>query len=295
MRFDPANVGNSVYYNTVTKELTYASPQITTMDYIHVVRTTNQSWNSANAAVLFDSTVSSSSTIGYNSATGVFTLTAGKTYRLAAGIPLDAAGGYNSFQWQYSGNTTPISSAKGVAATTSYGASSIEIVFTPTATTTVALKSLMSVGSTVYGGAWAVVQQLANSAVTTDLYLTGNITANVIGGYVGGNSVTLLNYKDSVYSLPYAATLTPDPALGSIQTVTLTGNVTLNNFGGTPQAGQSITMKIIQDATGNRILTSTMKWAGGFKTLSTTANAIDIATIWFDGTTYFGSLTRGYQ
>jgi hypothetical protein len=37
-----------------------------------------------------------------------------------------------------------------------------------------------------------------------------------------------------------------------------------------------------------------MKWAGGNKTLSTAANAVDIASVFYDGTTYYASLTLAY-
>jgi hypothetical protein len=80
---------------------------------------------------------------------------------------------------------------------------------------------------------------------------------------------------------------------GSIQTMTLTGNITANSIQNMA-AGQSITMIMTQDATGSRTLSSTMKWSGGYKTLTTTASATDIATIFYDGTTYYASLSRGY-
>jgi hypothetical protein len=37
-----------------------------------------------------------------------------------------------------------------------------------------------------------------------------------------------------------------------------------------------------------------MKFAGAFKTLTTTANAIDILTVSYIGTTYYASLSRGF-
>jgi hypothetical protein len=61
-----------------------------------------------------------------------------------------------------------------------------------------------------------------------------------------------------------------------------------------PVSGQTITIIITQDATGGRTLTSTMKFAGGSKTLSTAANAIDILTVSYIGTTYYASLVKGY-
>jgi hypothetical protein len=134
---------------------------------------------------------------------------------------------------------------------------------------------------------------------------TGNITAGTgiinaasVSGNISGNSssngVRVINYKDNVYALTYAATITPDAANGSIQQVTLTGNVTWNAFGGTPQAGQSMVVSLTQDGTGSRTLSSTMKFAGGSKTLSTAAGSIDIISVFYDGTNYFASLTKGY-
>ena len=124
---------------------------------------------------------------------------------------------------------------------------------------------------------------------------TGNITGGNITGVSGSVATGIINYKDYVATITYAATITPNIALGSIQQVTLTGNVTMNAFGGTPQAGQSMVIKFIQDATGGRTLTSTMKWAGGVKTLTGTANAVDIASVFYDGTTYYASLTNNYS
>jgi len=120
---------------------------------------------------------------------------------------------------------------------------------------------------------------------------TGNI------GNTGNSvSVQFVNYKDvSLASANANGTITPNVSLGSIQTLTLTGNITYNAFGGTPQAGQSLTLILTQDTTGNRLLTSNMKFAGGAKTLSSAANATDIIYTFFDGTTYWATLSRAYQ
>lgn len=122
--------------------------------------------------------------------------------------------------------------------------------------------------------------------------LTGTLTAAAI------TSTGALNFKQPVETIydngnSGAATITPNAANGSVQKYTLTGNITWSAFG-TPVAGQSITMILIQDATGGRTLTSTIKWAGASKTLSTAANAIDIATVYYDGTNYYGSLAKGF-
>lgn len=99
--------------------------------------------------------------------------------------------------------------------------------------------------------------------------------------------------RETVAALTYGATITPNAADGSIRTITLTGNVTFSAFT-SPVSGQTITLIITQDGTGSRTLTSTMKFAGGSKTLSTAANAIDILTVSYIGTTYYASLVKGY-
>ena len=59
-------------------------------------------------------------------------------------------------------------------------------------------------------------------------------------------------------------------------------------------AGQSLTLIITQSAAGGLTLTSTMKFSGASKTLSTAANAIDIMTVFYDGSTYYASLAKGF-
>jgi hypothetical protein len=89
-------------------------------------------------------------------------------------------------------------------------------------------------------------------------------------------------------------TITPNAANGNVQTITLTGNITLNAFA-SPISGQSMTLIVRQPASGGpRLLTSTMLFAGGIKTLSTSANAIDMITISYIGTTYYASLVTGF-
>jgi len=106
-------------------------------------------------------------------------------------------------------------------------------------------------------------------------------------------TTTLDDIRETVTALTYGATITPNAADGSIRTITLTGNVTFSAFT-TPVSGQTITLIITQDATGSRTLTSTFKFSGGSKTLSTAANAIDILTVSYIGTTYYASLAKGF-
>lgn len=132
---------------------------------------------------------------------------------------------------------------------------------------------------------------------------TGNINNTNIGATTPATGkfttlestgrTTLKDIKETVYTLTYAATITPDVANGTIQKITLTGNVTFSAFAN-PVAGQSLTLIVTQDATGSRTLTSTMKFSGGTKTLSTAANSIDIISVFYDGTNYYASLGKGF-
>ena len=97
---------------------------------------------------------------------------------------------------------------------------------------------------------------------------------------------------ETVYDIgTTSGTITPDYANGSVQKITLNGNLTWNAFA-SPVAGETITLIINTNGTG-RTLTSTMKFAGGSKTLSTT-NTTDIITAFYDGTNYYATLGKGY-
>jgi hypothetical protein len=137
--------------------------------------------------------------------------------------------------------------------------------------------------------------------------LTGTASIN-INGTVGATTpaagtfttltpttAALKDIRETVYAIGNSSTstLTPDAANGSVQTITATGNFTLSAFSN-PVSGQTITFIITQDATGSRTLTSTMKFAGGLKTLSTAASSIDILTVSYIGTTYYASLAKAF-
>ena len=120
-----------------------------------------------------------------------------------------------------------------------------------------------------------------------------NITLTPSG--TGKSATTNLTYNEAVYtSGSTTGTITPDAANGPVQSITLTGSITFSAFT-TPISGQTLTLIITQPASGGPYtLTSTMKFAGASKTLSTAANAIDILTVSYIGTTYYASLAKGF-
>lgn len=88
---------------------------------------------------------------------------------------------------------------------------------------------------------------------------------------------------------------TIDFASGDIVTLTLNASTTLTLSN--PITGLFYFIKAKQDATGSRTITwpGTVLWAGGTApTLTTTANKIDLITLWYDGTNYFGTSTLNF-
>jgi hypothetical protein len=119
----------------------------------------------------------------------------------------------------------------------------------------------------------------------------GNISIQPNG--TGQTLIKNLEYNENVFSLgTTSGTITPDAANGNVQTITLNGNLTFSAFAN-PISGQTITLIITTGGTG-RTLTSTMLFAGGSKTLSTTST-VDILTVSYIGTTYYASLVKDYK
>jgi hypothetical protein len=74
---------------------------------------------------------------------------------------------------------------------------------------------------------------------------------------------------------------------GNLQKVTITGAVAITQTA--PAHPGKYTLIITQDATGHVYSLSGVKWAGGTAPVySTAANAIDIISIVYDGTNYYG-------
>lgn len=106
-------------------------------------------------------------------------------------------------------------------------------------------------------------------------------------------------YRDAIgapYVITYASTITPARSNGRRQKCTLTGNVTI----GAPTAayaGQVLDLVLVQNTAGSNTATwnSVFKFSGGSKTLSTTGGTTDIASFFYDGTSWLGSLTKSFR
>jgi len=109
---------------------------------------------------------------------------------------------------------------------------------------------------------------------------------------------TIERYKEKQNALTSSSTITVDVNLAPVHTVTLGINT---QFGIANLAtGETVTLIIRQDGTGSRTATFTsdtstaVKFAGGVSTLSTAASAIDVVTIYNDGTNFLGNIAKAY-
>lgn len=121
-----------------------------------------------------------------------------------------------------------------------------------------------------------------------------------VGGTIFGNSVrTDSGFIEKVYSggnVGSGATIFANWNNGSVQTYTITGNCWLGLPTNMP-TGASLTLIVSQDAVGGWGMTSNtnIKYAAGNKTISSTANAIDVINMFYTGSTYLAALTTGYS
>lgn len=141
---------------------------------------------------------------------------------------------------------------------------------------------------------------LGNSAVAN--YFTGTLTTNAqpnitsLGTIANltATNINLTSFKETVVAGGNTSTsISPNVATGTIFTYTANSNFTFSTLTNAV-AGSSATIIITQASPGSFVLTSTMKFAGASKTLSTAAASIDIISVFYDGTTYYATLSKGY-
>jgi len=132
-----------------------------------------------------------------------------------------------------------------------------------------------------------------------------NVTAMTITGPISSNSTVSLAsattslgpYSEKVNALgSVSGTTAINYNLGTVVTMTLNGNITINttNITNFPAAGSSMTWILTQGSTGGYTITSNLYYAGGSKTLSTAGGAIDVINVIYDGTYYLASVVKGY-
>jgi len=129
----------------------------------------------------------------------------------------------------------------------------------------------------------------------------GDLTLTTAGtGVIDLNDTVRFNagYKEDINALTSSSTITVDCSLASTHKVTLTSNTEFN-ISNLPTGG-SVTLIITQDGGGTNTASfgtdssTAVKFAGGTPTLSTAGSAIDVVTIFNDGTNFLGNLAKAF-
>ena len=132
------------------------------------------------------------------------------------------------------------------------------------------------------------------NATQSNITSVGTLTTLNVSGTSNVANTNFNKFNETIYFAgTVSGTLTPDASVATIYEYTLNGNITLNSIGNAV-AGTSMTIRLTQDGTGGRTLSSTMKFAGGLKTLSTTGGTTDIISLYYNGTNYYAVLSKGY-
>jgi len=151
----------------------------------------------------------------------------------------------------------------------------------------------------IYAYPYAINSRLLEGK-TTDYFLNASAEAQTKQGdlnIMGNIKVGETAYFESEYDNGNSGTAdTIDWRIANKQKSTLTGNVTFTFIA--PGGPCNLVLKLVQDGTGSRRVTwpATVKWAIGIKpTLTTTPNAIDIVSFYYDGTNYYGLASFNFE
>ena len=224
------------------------------VDYINIVATTPQTTGIAVGSPVLFNTPQIQGNIPHSA--GVFTLQAGKTYRLEGqlGQASPNSGQSALAQWKNITSGAFIGNAlylDVVALTTSTGTVTAQAVITPTVTTTVRLEFTNSNGNTTIGtndgngnrSSWANITQLGSSAV---IATTPIITTSAPAYTVGSEDTLILALNNTqVVTLPLASA-----SSGRLLKVT---NPTNAITGTNPQISQKTFASAVLDKFGNSV------------------------------------------
>ena len=110
----------------------------------------------------------------------------------------------------------------------------------------------------------------------------------------GGDLILAQGYQEAVGDAGLTAgLLNIDPSAGTVQELTMTGDIELRADAQSMESGQTVTI-VLKDCD-QGVLISDFKWAGGNKTLSTFSGAVDIITVSNINGTYYASLANGFE
>ena len=185
------NIGN-VSANSITvagQPTTYGTVN---PDYINAGRITSDQTGAGSGSDIIFNYAPVSSGISLNTSTGVFTLTAGKTYSLFAELSFsnfsDTANGYEIYDWvDATTNTRLVTTGIGAGIgeninrnTNEFNATSTTLIYTPTTNQTVKVRIVEAAGTVTVRagiGTKAIIQQI-NPVIAVQATATGTVSTN---------------------------------------------------------------------------------------------------------------------
>ncbi|WP_412464288.1 beta strand repeat-containing protein [Flavobacterium mekongense] len=185
----PTAAGTSSFTINSTPSCSFSvtTKTLSKVDYVYVTRTTPQTI-SVNSDIIFN--VNNSGNIPYNTSTGVFTLTAGKTYRLSFNgyvYAFDSANGDAYIEWVDSSNASLMSGtgasflSNNLTGNDQDGKPTSDIIYTPGTNMSVKLRVTYLGAATVgyLAGSNVIIQELGmvangNTFATTDYIMAKN-------------------------------------------------------------------------------------------------------------------------
>lgn len=165
--------------------------------------------------------------------------------------------------------------------------------------TTSVTGTFLASGNSLIQGSLAVNYSSTSYLYNFDVNGTSRFVGAMTAAAITSNStITANQYAATVQTLTDGVTVTFNVANGSNAVVTLGGNRTL--AWSNTVAGTYYTLRVVQDNIGSRTLTlpASSKVIGGGAgaiTLSTTAGAVDLLTVYYDGTNYYYNLGINYN
>ena len=273
------------YYWNGTDWTTIATPiSSETVDYVSVNRTTTQSVNTGDNIIF--NTINSGN-IPYNSTTGNFSLTAGKTYRLMGSVSLDGSNSSSSeidIAWKNAagdvlGNRALILSTNYSTAATGNGIT--DIVYTPTVNTTIALNVVFSTANakTVPNYTYANIEQVGSSAIVNSWTLSGTNTYTTTGNVGIGTATPTSKLNIAGGGIKLASSLGNSSTRPNLNTSTI-GNYEIRGVGGaTPQIdGQDDGFLRLSAGGGTNVNTQSSIDLSGYSTVADMSNTIVMRT-----------------
>ena len=273
------------YYWNGTDWTTIATPiSSETVDYVSVNRTTTQSVNTGDNIIF--NTINSGN-IPYNSTTGNFSLTAGKTYRLMGSVSLDGSNSSSSeidIAWKNAagdvlGNRALILSTNYSTAATGNGIT--DIVYTPTVNTTIALNVVFSTANakTVPNYTYANIEQVGSSAIVNSWTLSGTNTYTTNGNVGIGTATPTSKLNIAGGGIKIASSLGNSSTRPNLNTSTI-GNYEIRGVGGgTPQIdGQDDGFLRLSAGGGTNVNTQSSIDLSGYSTVADMSSTIVMRT-----------------